>query len=210
MPSGFNLNAMKRILLLAAVLCLASRAGVQAQDYEPVPVKVSTEKVRLDGKVLYFHPVQERQTLYGIAKAYNVTIEEIYSVNPSLETTGLQKNSIILIPVIDGRSEPVDPNMAMRFMKNLFSLALSWATGDFPKMPPQETMNEKGRLPYLPEFPLLARLERHGQATEAEQQQRGGDRCGHERVAAVEQAAVARHDGARILEADRALHAALA
>ena len=105
---------MKRILLLAAVLCLASRAGMQAQDYEPVPVKVSTEKVRLDGKVLYFHPVQERQTLYGIAKAYNVTIEEIYSVNPSLETTGLQKNSIILIPVIDGRSEPIDPNISYK------------------------------------------------------------------------------------------------
>ena len=42
--------------------------------------------------------VLERQTLFGIAKAYGVSVDELYEANPSLRQTGLQKNSILLIP----------------------------------------------------------------------------------------------------------------
>ena len=87
---------MKRltVILLALVCCSAAFA----QEYVPTPVTVSKEKVKLDGKIYLSHVVLERQTLYGISKAYGVTEEDIYEANPSLRETGLQKNAILLIP----------------------------------------------------------------------------------------------------------------
>lgn len=91
-----------RIIISAVAVALPLFAGaykVWAQDsYTATPVTVSTEKVRKDGKVFLSHVVLERQTLFSIAKAYGVTVEEILGANPSLSETGLQKNSIILIP----------------------------------------------------------------------------------------------------------------
>ena len=90
---------MKRhIALLASLLILSCTAAV-AQDYVPTPVTISSEKVRLNGKVYYAHLVLERQTLYSIAKAYGVTEQDLYDANPSLRETGLQKSSILLIPI---------------------------------------------------------------------------------------------------------------
>ena len=85
------------VLLLGAVLCLAAPA-LRAQDYVPVPVKVSQEKVRLNGKVYLSHAVQERQTLFGIAKAYGVSVDDLYDANPDLWENGLKANTTILIP----------------------------------------------------------------------------------------------------------------
>ena len=72
--------------------------GLMAQEYVPTPVTVSKEKVKLNGKVYLSHVVLERQTLFGISKAYGVTEEDLYEANPSLRETGLQKNAIILVP----------------------------------------------------------------------------------------------------------------
>lgn len=72
--------------------------AVMAQEYVPTPVTVSKEKVKLNGKVYLSHVVLERQTLYGISKAYGVTEEDLYEANPSLRETGLQKNAILLVP----------------------------------------------------------------------------------------------------------------
>ena len=72
--------------------------AVMAQEYVPTPVTVSKEKVKLNGKVYLSHVVLERQTLYGISKAYGVTEDDLYEANPSLRETGLQKNAIILVP----------------------------------------------------------------------------------------------------------------
>ena len=75
---------MGKRTLLAAILSVFTYIGVAGQDYVPVPVTVSKEKVKLDGKVYYSHVVLERQTLYGISKAYNVTIEDLYKANESI------------------------------------------------------------------------------------------------------------------------------
>ncbi|MBP5637703.1 MAG: LysM peptidoglycan-binding domain-containing protein [Bacteroidales bacterium] len=83
----------------AAILaCMAASPSLKAQAYEPMPVTVSTEKVTVNGKVFLTHTVLERQTLYSIAKAYGVSIDDIYEANPTLQRTGLLKGSIILIP----------------------------------------------------------------------------------------------------------------
>lgn len=78
-----------------------SAAGIQAQDYVSTPVEISKERVKIDGKICYSHIVLERQTLYSISKAYEVSIEDIYRFNPTLKETGLKKNSIIIIPSKD-------------------------------------------------------------------------------------------------------------
>ena len=85
-------------LILAAALACAAPEYISAQEYTSTPVTVSKEKVRVDGKICYSHIVKEKQTLFSIAKAYGVSVDDIYASNPSLKESGLKKNSIILIP----------------------------------------------------------------------------------------------------------------
>lgn len=98
----------RHLTAFAALLCLAAAfgSGASAQEYSQPHVVVSTDKVRNNGKIYYSHVVQGRQTLYSISKAYNVTLQEIYDANPALnlETEGLKKDQIILIPVKEGRT----------------------------------------------------------------------------------------------------------
>ena len=91
------------ILTLAiGALLTGSYIPVYSQAYPSVPVEISTEKVKAaDGRMCFSHIVRERQTLYSICKAYNVTAEDIYKYNPRLEEEGLKKNVIILIPVAE-------------------------------------------------------------------------------------------------------------
>ena len=90
---------MKRHIALLASLLLLSGAAAVAQEYVPTPVTISSEKVKFNGKVYYAHPVLERQTLFSISKAYGVTENDLYEANPSLRETGLQKGTILLIPM---------------------------------------------------------------------------------------------------------------
>lgn len=95
-----------RHIAVAAIL-LATAYNAAAQDYVAPSVKISEQKVRIDGKVYYSHIVEEKQTLYSISKAYNVSQEDIYAANPGLKETGLKKNSIINIPVQTAQKEVV-------------------------------------------------------------------------------------------------------
>ena len=99
---------MERRLISAVVSLLLLLPGAAfAQTYVPTPVTVSTEKVKMNGNLYYSHIVLERQTLWSIAKAYGVSIDDIVGANAgiSADGTGLQKNAIILIPV-RGEGEP--------------------------------------------------------------------------------------------------------
>ena len=97
-------TSIARILIAAAVFT-AMPATISAQDYENTPVTVSKEKIRIDGQVCYSHIVIEKQTLYSICKAYNVTAEDIYKYNPGVKENGLKKNSILIIPVAGSLQE---------------------------------------------------------------------------------------------------------
>ena len=96
---------MKKITILCLVAFLSGTAfSVAAQDsgYVATPVSISKEKTRNEaGELCYSHVVLERQTLFSISKAYGVSIQDIYDANKTLnlETEGLKKNQIILIPV---------------------------------------------------------------------------------------------------------------
>lgn len=88
-------------LIAAAVMSSGFAEAVYAQEYESTPVTISKEKLKINGQVCYSHIVLEKQTLFSISKAYNVTIEDIYKYNPSVKEKGLQKNSILIIPVVE-------------------------------------------------------------------------------------------------------------
>lgn len=62
------------------------------------PVERSTQTTKIGGKEYYLHHVKAGQTLYGLAKAYNVTIEEIEAFNPEVKE-GLQAGHVLGIPV---------------------------------------------------------------------------------------------------------------
>ena len=95
---------MKLRLAYLTILCLLLPVCgniTTAQEYKQVPVTISKDKVKNNGKLYYSHVVLERQTLYSISKAYGVTLQEIYDANPNLklETEGLKQYQILLIPV---------------------------------------------------------------------------------------------------------------
>ena len=92
----------RAIALVGLLFCLAIPPVLSAQEYVATPVKVSTERVRLNGKVYLAHPVEERQTLFSIAKAYGVTVDDLYAANEGLEQKGLKAGSILLVPVVEG------------------------------------------------------------------------------------------------------------
>lgn len=97
---------MKKLFMvcLAAVLLLgAGRLHAQDTEYKATPVTISRDKVRENGKLYYSHVVLERQTLFSIAKAYGVSIQDIYDANPTLklETEGLKTYQILHIPYVE-------------------------------------------------------------------------------------------------------------
>ena len=93
----------RAIALAGLLFCLTLSPVLSAQEFVPAPVKVSTERVRLNGKLYLAHPVEERQTLFSIAKAYGVTVDELYAANEGLEQKGLKANTILLVPIVEGR-----------------------------------------------------------------------------------------------------------
>jgi len=85
----------KRLLFFIFVLFGVLFAGsLKAQDV----IKRSTDITKIGGKEYYMHLVKAGQTLYGISKAYNVTIEELEMLNPEVKN-GLKAGHILGIPV---------------------------------------------------------------------------------------------------------------
>ena len=81
-----------RIAILAIALSFAAGTpqDTYAQSYENTPVSISKEKVKVNGTICYSHIVLERQTLFSISKAYNVSLDDIYRFNPNLKKEGLK------------------------------------------------------------------------------------------------------------------------
>ena len=95
------MKMMKHRFLALLLLILAGTAqDVFAQDYPPVPVTVSRSQVNLNGKTYYAHIVLERQTIYGITKAYGVTEEDLYAANPLLKQEGLKAGTVLYVPTV--------------------------------------------------------------------------------------------------------------
>jgi len=64
---------------------------------EPVEITRSENKIVLEGKIYYVHVVKKGQTLYSIAKAYNVSEKEIIIENPGASAE-LRIGQVLKIP----------------------------------------------------------------------------------------------------------------
>lgn len=81
-------------ILLIGGLSLLSTIDASAQ----LPVKISDTKVKVNGSEYYQHKVRMGQTLFSIAKAYGVKIDDILDANPGAEE-GIRRGTEILIPL---------------------------------------------------------------------------------------------------------------
>lgn len=91
---------MKQIIMSLAFclfLGLWHDAGLAVAQ---VQVQVSKTVVKLGGEKVLLHQIRKGQTVFAIAKAYNVDIEEIYKANPSAKD-GLTADRSLVIPFHD-------------------------------------------------------------------------------------------------------------
>ena len=86
-------------ILYPLILVLFTIASAFAQ----IPIEVSKEIVKIEGKNYYIHHVKQKETLYSLGKAYGVTTDIIVKNNSSL-ATGLKEGSIIYIPINDNNT----------------------------------------------------------------------------------------------------------
>ena len=98
------MNKILLILWLLFVGILLSPTAMQAQ----VDIEKSTEIITISGKQFYMHHVKKGQTLYSIARTYQISEAEIEKLNPEVKEVGLQANMVLGIPVVS--EEPTVEN----------------------------------------------------------------------------------------------------
>lgn len=93
---------MDRITVIILLLLLSFDPAV---SQEPAAVVNRSETIEyINDRPYHMHAVLQGQTLYGIARAYGVTQQDIIRENPDLED-GLRYDQIIRIPVIEEQPE---------------------------------------------------------------------------------------------------------
>ncbi len=91
----------------ASILSIMLLLSIQSL-YAQAPVTVSNQIETYEGKRYYLHTVEPRQTLYGISRAYNVTVDDLKRANPE-SGSGLRVNQVLRIPVTDQSPQPQSP-----------------------------------------------------------------------------------------------------
>ncbi len=89
---------IKKKLLLYFILLAGVAFG------QTVKIPISTDIQARNGKQFYVHTVQKGQTLYSIAKAYQVGLDEIYFANPETRQ-GIRIGQKIWIPTVNKETE---------------------------------------------------------------------------------------------------------
>lgn len=79
-----------------------ARNGIKFKTVLLIPNKAKKNKASTPEVAANYpektHEVLPKETLYGIAKQHNITIEDLYKINPGLEKEGLKQGQIIKIP----------------------------------------------------------------------------------------------------------------
>ena len=72
------------------------------------PVIKNPDKIEvINGVRYYIHIVQAKQTVYSIAQAYFVTVEDIEKTNPEAKR-GIHPNQLLKIPVIEHKEKRLE------------------------------------------------------------------------------------------------------
>jgi ABC-type branched-subunit amino acid transport system substrate-binding protein len=88
----------KKFAALCVVALASFTISFPAASYAQIPITISKEIVKVNGKLMYAHGVKKQETLYSISKAYKITIEELQKYNPAL-AEGLKEGTLLYIPV---------------------------------------------------------------------------------------------------------------
>ena len=123
-------NKFSYSLIFIIVLLFCTPA--MSQD---ASVKKSEIIENIDGTDYYLHFVKEGQTLYNIAKAYNVTVNDIFKINPAAES-GIKTGMVLKIQAkkskkqnTDNIDKPKDNNFYYHIVKpkeTLYGLSRSY------------------------------------------------------------------------------------
>jgi len=91
-----NESVMKKKLLIFIFFLMGMlfSGRLMAQD-----IVRSNNITKIGGKEYYLHNVKPGETLWGISKVYNVSIEEIEKLNPEVKKDGLKAGHVLGIPV---------------------------------------------------------------------------------------------------------------
>jgi len=87
-------------LVKSLFILLILNVIVQSQIFaqEEIVIDKSNNKVVISGREFYIHIVKKGQTLYRIAKAYNVTVTDIEKENFNIQAEGLKVGQPVKIP----------------------------------------------------------------------------------------------------------------
>ena len=96
---------MSRKLIIIGIMLFGLLLAVPTAVRAQVVVEKSTEIVTISNKQYYMHHVKKGETLYSIARVYEVTQEEILKLNPEINDLGLQADMVIGIPVVVKQEE---------------------------------------------------------------------------------------------------------
>ncbi|MCX6311706.1 MAG: LysM peptidoglycan-binding domain-containing protein [Bacteroidetes bacterium] len=124
--SATKINIVKCFRFSVLVLLMLFVTPTFAQKGE---VKKSTKTETVDGKKYYLHTVEKSQTLYAIAKVYNLTVNDILLENPDA-LNGIKQGQTLRIPfekrVAIVKNVPVDTSTFMHKVEagqTLYSIA---------------------------------------------------------------------------------------
>jgi LysM repeat protein len=88
------------------MLCLFSLFIFSAGVFAQTEVLKSNEIETFNGKPYYIHTIEQGQTVFSIAKAYDITVQELYEAN-SFAREGLKTGHLLRIPVnSEKKSDP--------------------------------------------------------------------------------------------------------
>lgn len=104
---------MKKLLITTLALA-ALMIGIDTMAQSP-EVRRSESIVRIEGDSYYVHTVEAGQTLYSLAKAYDVSTAAIVHYNP-LVAGGLKAGQVLKIPAVG----VTQPKMSQRKINRLF------------------------------------------------------------------------------------------
>lgn len=91
------------VLKLKSVLLIPTKNGKKETTVTEKETKTKTEEI--------IHEVMAKETLFGIAKQYGITLTDLNKANPKLETSGLKVGQKINVPVKEGyQPNPVTEN----------------------------------------------------------------------------------------------------
>ncbi len=149
-----------KIVVLLSILSLVFINNVNGQD--TLKIDKSNNKVFITGKPFYIHIVKRGQTLYRIAKAYNVTVDDIERENFNIKAEGLSIGQPVKIPV--KKEEPPKASKQIKIPKThivdsgetAYSIARKYhlSLKDLYALNPQaETTIYPGQRIYLPAAP---------------------------------------------------------